>query len=1421
MGKMVYAGFDVGSTTIKLVVIDRHEQILFKKYARHYSDIKQAIKELLHEATEVFHNQPIQLKITGSGGMALAEVLEISFIQEVIACTKTVERWIPETDVAIELGGEDAKITFFEGTLDQRMNGSCAGGTGAFIDQMATLLDTDPSGLNELAKTYQKIYPIASRCGVFAKSDVQPLINDGVRKEDIAASIFQAVVNQTITGLASGRKIKGNVALLGGPLNFSSELRQRFIETLKLTKDQVIFPDNSQYFVAIGAALDAKNEKQTSFHQLKKKLFSEQLQVLQPIHALEPLFENEEELATFRARHKKATVNQAILSNYQGSIFLGIDAGSTTTKAVAINPSGDVLWTFYDSNDGDPLKKTMDILLKLYQDMPEDVYISRAVSTGYGESLIKHALKIDQGEVETVCHYKAANHFQPGVDFILDIGGQDMKAMTIEDGVLTSIQLNEACSSGCGSFIETFAKSLNTTVEEFAEVALKAKAPVDLGSRCTVFMNSKVRQTQKEGASIADISAGLSISVIKNALYKVIKVKEPSQLGKRIVCQGGTFNNESVLRAFEKISKREVIRPNLAGLMGAFGAALIAYEQSEPEGVSTLLTAEEIENFSLTKKYARCMLCENRCALTISIFSDGRRFITGNRCEKGAKAQYPNVSSKVNLYNYKYKRLFDYQPIDKEEARGVVGLPRGLNMYEHYPLWFTFFTHLGFHVQVSRKSSKKIYESGIDSMPDDTVCFPAKMMHGHINQLIDQDPDFIFYPSINYEKQEDDSVVNNYNCPVVISYPSVIKNNIDSIIDQTVNYYTPHLNLMKPKHVHYVLHQILKDYRITLQEVKDAYQAGEQEIERYRQDIQKQGENLLKELAQTGEKAIVLAGRSYHIDPKINHGIANVLTQEGFHVLTEDSVSHLESVDHLRVINQWTYHSRLYAAARAVTKFDQLELVQLNSFGCGIDAITAEQVEEILRSEGKIYTQLKIDEVTNLGAARIRIRSLKAAIQKREGHAFKKIKQPVEKINFTKDKKATHTILLPLLSPIHQEGLIDEALRASGYNVVQLTDETGKQGIDQGLTYVNNDACFPAIITIGQLIDALKSGQYDLDHTSVLLTQTGGGCRASNYIPLLRKALKDAGFANIPVVPLTAGNKGTEKSGLNITLSLVKRLCLAMLYGDLFQKLVYQTRPYEKESGSVNQLHQKWIKRVQSNLKEAKLKRFNQHVKQIIKDFDQIQIYDQEKPKVGIVGEILVKYSPTANNDIVSLLEKEGAEVVSPELSGFINYTLYNMQWRADHLGFNKGKKWLSKLVIEILEQIEKPMNQALHNSIRFEPFESIYKVAEGAKTILSIGNHTGEGWYLTGEIVQFLKGDVNNVIIMQPFGCLPNHVVGRGMMKEIKRQHPKANLTAIDYDPGASLVNQLNRIRLMLSQTNTKPTKETVKQQTATIDSF
>ena len=1073
-------GIDIGSTTVKIAILDEENQLLFADYERHFANIQETLAHLLGEAHEKLGELTLQPVITGSGGLALANHLGIPFTQEVIAVSTSLKALAPQTDVAIELGGEDAKIIYFEGgNVEQRMNGICAGGTGSFIDQMASLLQTDATGLNEYAKHYQAIYPIAARCGVFAKTDIQPLINDGATKEDLSASIFQAVVNQTISGLACGKPIRGHVAFLGGPLHFLSELKTAFVRTLKLDDEHTIVPDNSHLFAAIGSAMNADGKTEISLLALKKRL-EEKVAIDFEVARLEPLFKDQAEYDEFLARQSVNNVVTADLSTYEGNCYLGIDAGSTTTKAALVGEDGALLYSFYSNNHGNPLGTSIRAIQEIYSKLPDSAQIAWSCSTGYGEALIKAALMLDEGEVETISHYYAAAFFDPEVDCILDIGGQDMKCIKIKNGTVDSVQLNEACSSGCGSFIETFAQSLNYSVQDFAHEALFAKHPIDLGTRCTVFMNSKVKQAQKEGASVADISAGLACSVIKNALYKVIKVSDATELGRHIVVQGGTFYNDAVLRSFERIANCEAIRPDIAGIMGAFGAALIARERYSADQETTMLSIEKINELKYSTTMANCKGCTNSCRLTINKFSGGRQYISGNRCERGIGKE-KNKDHIPNLFEYKYKRIFGYQPLPQDEAiRGEVGIPRVLNMFENYPFWYTFFTQLKYRVVLSPTSSRKIYELGIESIPSESECYPAKLAHGHVTWLLRHGVKFIFYPCIPYERTEFPEAINHYNCPIVTSYAENIKNNVDELQDDSITFRNPFLAFTSEK---VLADGLVKEFSgLPEDEVRAAVHAGWEELGAARRDMQKKGEETLQYMKETGRRGIVLAGRPYHIDPEIHHGIPDMINSYGLCVLTEDSVSHLAPLERpLRVNDQWMYHTRLYAAANYVKTRDDLDLIQLNSFGCGLDAVTTDEVYEILTRSGKIYTCLKIDEVNNLGAARIRVRSLLAALRAHDRkQAVREIlPSSIQKPVFTKEMRKDYTILCPQMSPFHFS-LLQAAFNSCGYNLEVLPNDN-KHTVDVGLKYVNNDACYPSLIVVGQIMDALLSGKYDLN----------------------------------------------------------------------------------------------------------------------------------------------------------------------------------------------------------------------------------------------------------------------------------------------------------------------------------------------------
>ncbi|WEV75049.1 acyl-CoA dehydratase activase-related protein [Bifidobacterium sp. ESL0800] len=1662
-------GLDIGSTTVKAVVLDKSsdlKDVLFADYRRHNANVRATVAGLLRDVKKQLEEdgrgcQPINLAITGSGGLGLADDMNVPFVQEVIAETKAIDQVYPEADVIIELGGEDAKITYLKPTPEQRMNGSCAGGTGAFIDQMATLLDTDASGLNDMAKNYKILYPIASRCGVFAKSDLQPLINDGADKPDLAASIFTAVATQTIAGLASGRPIHGNVVFLGGPLFFLSELREAFARALEGKVDRFIVPENAHLYVAYGSALMCGDDNELDvgqhFEPRSCQEIIDDLEALKnkPVDTatMPPLFPTEEDRREFNERHHKEQIKVGTLEGAKGPHFLGIDAGSTTIKATLINDDREIVWSSYGTNDGSPLDAAVEIVRKIENELPAEAWIARSCATGYGEGLITTGLHLDEGVVETMAHYRGAEMVSPGVTAVIDIGGQDMKYLAIADGVIDSISVNEACSSGCGSFLQTFAYSMGLTIEEFTHAALRSDHPVDLGSRCTVFMNSSVKQAQKEGATVENIAAGLCYSVVRNALYKVIKLRDSGQLGDTIEVQGGTFLNDAVLRAFELLTGKKVTRPNIAGLMGAFGAALTArmhYEdaheldESAEHTKSAIVEGDELDHLSMTSERDVCKRCQNRCKLTITTFQDGSRYVTGNRCERGADAKAER-SDRPNLYDYKYKRVFAYRRLtDKKAYRGEIGIPRALNMYENYPFWFTLLTNLGFKVRLSGRSSHELFQSGIESIASENICYPAKMVHGHIKWLLDRGVKTIFYPCVSYEENlVEGDTDNHYNCPIVANYPVVIEANMAELREPGIRYMRPYFNLADHE---LMVDRIVEEFawtNVTREEAEKAVKAAYAEDKIFKHDVQQEGLRALAYMKEHDCRGIVLAGRPYHIDPEINHGIPETICSLGMVVLSEDSICELQPGQNLhlseflsegekdprakdeggfrevgdrkvinmplRVANQWAYHSRLYAAANFVASYPGLELVQLNSFGCGIDAITTDQVSEILADKADVYTLLKIDEVSNLGAAKIRLRSLKAAIEEREANKAKlaraaakaeieakpagdadnqrvvaeskqvaaeeraesgadeMAKQAAEakareeaaakreaelkdaeskleeakaqlaaaqaavdaaenkaetakqnvaasavvdstdssddsdnaeapaahqgefrktgskaptpgrqvlldsvmkanpkltesmkeasrrangkgaaagsaktertnvasnagkstdgkdkkrskgtisayahKVRFEKTMRRDYTIVAPQMSPVHMS-LVEAVIRSGGYkfDVLKMADQ---QDVETGLKYVNNDACYPAIMVVGQLVDSIIKGKYDPDKVCLAITQTGGMCRATNYYGLIRKALVDAGYPQVPVIALST--QGIEDNpGFTATPTLLWRAVKALVIGDLLMKCHYRVRPYEKVKGSANKLYEMWDKIVRETIEHhghsATAKRkigkgylpYQTLLNEIVKSFDALPLRNiPRKPRVGVVGEILVKYHPDANNHLVDQIEEQGCEAVVPGIMEFMTTRPYITDWNEKNTGMGGNKK-LYALMRWGLDRILNPVRRAIDLAHgKFSQDTPMPELVKMASTVTSIGVQAGEGWLLTAEILELIKSGCPNVVCAQPFACLPNHVTGRGMFGKIRRLHPEANIVSIDYDPGASAANQLNRIKLMIA---------------------
>ena len=1459
-------GIDIGSTTVKIAILDENDTLLFADYQRHFANIQETLADLLEKAYEKLGELTLHPVITGSGGLTLANHLGVPFVQEVIAVSTSLQKIAPQTDVAIELGGEDAKIIYFEGgNIEQRMNGICAGGTGSFIDQMASLLQTDATGLNEYAKNYKALYPIAARCGVFAKTDIQPLINDGATKEDLSASIFQAVVNQTISGLACGKPIRGHVAFLGGPLHFLDQLKAAFIRTLKLDDEHAITPENSHLFAAMGSAMNAKDEVTVSLTDMKDRL-KNSIKMDFEVERMEPLFATEEDYKAFNERQSAYQVKKGDLSQYHGNCYLGIDAGSTTTKTALVGEDGTLLYSFYSNNNGSPLKTAIRSIQEIYSLLPEDAHIAFSCSTGYGEALMKAALLLDEGEVETVSHYYAAAFFDPEVDCIVDIGGQDMKCIKIRNQTVDSVQLNEACSSGCGSFIETFAKSLGMDLPSFVSEALKAEHPVDLGTRCTVFMNSRVKQAQKEGAPVGDIAAGLSYSVIKNALYKVIKIASTDELGQHVMAQGGAFHNDALLRALELSLGRPVVRLDISGLMGAFGAALLAREQAPLEG-SALLSPEELAEFHVDSTVARCQHCTNHCLLTVTRFSDGTRFISGNRCERGA-GKASSRSDLPNLYAYKYQRLFEhYIPLPLENApRGVVGIPRVLNIYENYPLWFTLFTELGFRVELSSPSNKSIYNLGLSTIPSQTVCYPAKLSHGHIMDLIQRHVPRIFYPCIPQENQDFSGQDNTYNCPVVGGYPELLRNNIDSLRASGVELICPFLPLGRER-LQERLRELPLFADVSEAEMTRALSLAVDEQKRFKEDMRAAGEKALRLLQDSGRQGIIPAGHPYHVDPEVNHGIPELICATGLAVLTEDSVAHLmPDPGKLRVVDQWTYHARLYRAAAYAASTEQIALVQLVSFGCGLDAVTADQVEEILAAGDRLYTQIKIDEGANLGAARIRVRSLLATMRERrkklggvrvplpgiapsEGltlppdpapapeampcapdelrpeELLRAHAQQEEKTGeglsaeergyrlagpedpdgafeefppFTEEMRRTHTILIPQMSPLHFQ-FLPALFTACGYRA-ELLPTVSRAAVELGLRHVNNDVCYPAITVIGQLLHAVQSGRYDPNRIALIISQTGGGCRATNYISFLRKALKACGLTQIPLLSFNMAGLD-HNPGFRLDWAFMRRAIMGCFYGDCIMRMLYRVRPYESEPGGAQKLADKWAEIGIRNVAEGSLIRCYRNISRMVREFDTLPLRSiPRKPRVGLVGEILLKFHPDANNAAVDVIEAEGGEAVMPDLLDFFLYGFYDDIFRYKALQGRRRNAVLSRLALQAMLFLRLPLRRALQKSARFDaplPFRMLLKQVDG---IVSLGHQTGEGWLLTAEMVELIHSGVPNILCMQPFGCLPNHITGKGVLKELKRRYPGANIAAVDYDPGASEVNQLNRIKLMLA---------------------
>ena len=1396
-------GIDIGSTTIKYALVDSEKKIIASRYERHKSDVAATLKTLL---TDLHQKQPesgaASVRLSGSGALILATTTGTRFVQEVVAAGTYLRANDPLLDVAVELGGEDAKIIYLTQGVELRMNEACAGGTGAFIDQMSSLLDTDPVGLDQLAAKAKRSHPIASRCGVFAKTDVVALLNSGVPREEIARSIFEAVADQAISGLACGRPIAGRVAFLGGPLHFLPQLALAFERKLKAEKTTFEHFESSQYAVAYGAALDAFEnalDNELTLDDFLRKISAINTIAGESAH-LAPFFKDEEEILQFKNRHAQHKARRGDLKSAIGNLFLGIDLGSTTVKLALIDNDGEILTDWYSHNEGDPLPKLIPKVLELVHALPQSAKIRAICTTGYGASLAQAALGSQFNEVETLAHQRAAVAFDPETSYVIDIGGQDMKCLKVTGGAISDVKLNEACSSGCGSFIETYAKQLGLTLSDFVDKALHADNPCDLGTRCTVFMNSKVKQAQSAGATVADIAAGLCHSIVLNALHKVLRIADTKQLGEHVLVQGGTFLNDAILRAFELYIGKDVIRPDIAGLMGAYGAALIARERTTADTPELDLSAKALDLSDVKTTEFRCKSCNNHCLLTLHRFASGQKHVSGNRCDFALKSV--EGKNAEHFIDKKCALLFNREPLAEDKApRGTIGIARVLNIYEHYPYWFELFTKLGFHVELSPYSDHYIAGLGIESIPSQSLCLPAKLAHGHVTWLAKKGVKTIWLPCVPKERTNFTNVPGRFACPVVGGYPEALKLNFECTHPEA-KLLTPFVDLNEGKTVERAIKEAFP--QIPASEIREAVKSAESAQQIYQRQVRQMGEQCWREHEVSKAPLVVIASHPYHMDPFVNHGICTLIASMGADIVTEDSIAHMApDTTSLDVIDQWTFHSRLYRAAELTRDKPWAELVHLVSFGCGLDAITSEQVRRILEPAGKLYTMLKIDEGDTLGAARIRLRSLFAAVKDRRQLNASVPEAPIvwhsnEKKSDKKplDAKAVKTIYVPQMAPIHFP-ILERALNTLGFNA-KVLPTVSPEAIQLGLRYVNNDACYPAIVVIGQLLEAVTAKDFDKDTSALLMAQTCGPCRATNYATLLKWALRDLGMDDLPVITISTHKvSGTDQ--LPLGLKGLNRIVLAVVYGDLLQKLYLKTRAYETEKGAAQKLLEKWqaIACRDIELGRAGLKK---NAREMAREFAAVPKSDVKKPQVGIVGEILLKYHPQANLNILEELFAEGAEPRLGDIASFLLYCFYDPIFQAEAL---KGPKMIaltSRLYVRYFESLRADANEGL-KAAGYSEMPTLKEHLSRLRSLMSPAQQAGEGWLLTAEMIEFLETGAPNVLCLQPFACLPNHITGKGVMRVLRQLYPNANLCAIDFEAGTSHANFTNRLKLFMAQ--------------------
>ena len=1409
-------GLDVGSTTLKLVIVNEEKEVVFSEYRRHKAGILKTLIDVLKDVKKDFGDVKVSSKVTGSAGMGVSENFNIPFIQEVIGTSEYINTVHPDIDTIIDIGGEDAKLVLFEEGKSpvMRMNGNCAGGTGAFIDQMAKIIGVDVSELDSLANKSKKVYPISSRCGVFAKTDIQNLISKKVSKEDITASIFHAITNQTITSLARGQKIKPKILFCGGPFAFIPYLSKIFAEKLNITEKDYLIPKNADVIPAMGCAFSSDGSEVESISELIKKFSDTSVKFIgaDDEEQLQLLFKSEKEFTEWEKEKEKYNIKRNKISELENlDCYIGIDSGSTTTKLVVIDSDENLIFDYYSKNNGDPIMTLNNGILecfKLVEKENKKLNILGSCVTGYGEDLIKASFNINFGIVETIGHYLGALKFNPKVSFILDIGGQDMKAIFIEDGAINRLEINEACSSGCGSFIETFATSLDYKIEDFAKMACFADKPSDLGTRCTVFMNSKVKQFLRTNTSVDNISAGLSYSVIKNMLYKVLKLRNLDDLGGNISVQGGTFKNKSLVKAMENLTEQEVAVTNIPELMGAFGCALYAKEWATKEMSRDLKEYTKIENFSI--KDLKCKACENNCDISRYSFDNKNKFFSGNKCEKFFSNKGESFKLGYNCSAYKVEELFNREVEKKENI--TIGIPRTLNTYENYPFWHTFLTECGFNVELSDTSTIKMYNSGVNTVMSDNICFPAKLVHGHINNLVDKKVDRIFMPYVTFESKDTEDH-NSYNCPIVSGYSDVI----DSSMDLDIPLDAPSISFRDNTLLEKALKKYVKSFsKLSGSKIKKALELAIIERDEFKSNVINKNNEIYKKAIEEDRMVMLLSGRPYHHDPLIQQKISNIITEYGVDVITEDIVreGNPKYYEEQGTVKQWAYTNRIIDSANWVAKNPNtnVHFVQLSSFGCGPDAFITDYINDVLKENGKNLTMLKVDDVSNVGSLRLRIRSLVESLKFKS----KKVKEITitenTKFPLFEEKDKKRTILAPFISEFYSP-LVSSMLSLEGYNMETLP-VSNTESEKYGLKYANNEVCYPATLVVGDLLKALDSGKYDLENTAVAITQTGGQCRATNYLNMIKKSMVASGYSNVPIISLGTSGDGVvinEQPGFKMDWGKHLKLTMyGILFADTLAKLYYSSLPRELEKGKSKELRDKYMKECERIIRQNDSKGLLKSIEEAVKEFNTIVDHNKKTMKVGIVGEIFVKFNSFGHGNVVNWLIDKGVEVIIPPIIDFGIQEFVNIKHNHKN---NLEKANYPKIVYDFyqykIEKMISKFNKIGKKFPHFVPFTKINEEAKYASEMVNISGQFGEGWLIPAEIASFAHKGVNNVVSLQPFGCIANQIVSKGIEKKAMKLYPKMNLLFLDFDSSVSEVNIHNRLHFMINNVKKEMEKE------------